>query len=132
MHAEEYFYSRMSTNSRVYNNRVDPELEHKSRKFYLKHSDNITQIANEPSVAFYRIQEHVHSSLPELVVDKRSVEDIKKKVELASFDTECAITAVKTIERSGKNILSIHDMIKNSMFSLQQIDSKRLNAFRTE
>ena len=35
-----------------------------------KLSESINTIANEPSVAFYRIQEHVRKTLPQLVEQK--------------------------------------------------------------
>lgn len=49
----------------------DPNLNLKVRKTVEKISENMHIVGNEPSLALYRIQEHVRKVLP-LVVDRRA------------------------------------------------------------
>jgi hypothetical protein len=61
-----YFFSDVG------HNRGNPEIEQRARKSGDKFSENVHIIANEPSLALYRIQEHVRKSLPQLVEQKVS------------------------------------------------------------
>lgn len=49
----------------------DPNLNLKVRKTVEKISENMHIVGNEPSLALYRIQEHVRKVLP-LIVDRRA------------------------------------------------------------
>nr|KAG5706528.1 hypothetical protein BaRGS_028699 [Batillaria attramentaria] len=79
-------------------------------------------IANEPSLAFFRIQEHVRKTLPQLVEQKHEVEDIQQQVQGACFDTEYAGNAVKMMQKSSVHFQNIQELLKNAMFMKQQID----------
>ncbi|KAK7496929.1 hypothetical protein BaRGS_00011909 [Batillaria attramentaria] len=101
---------------------VDPELDHKTHKVSEKFSENMNIIANEPSLAFFRIQEHVRKTLPQLVEQKHEVEDIQQQVQGACFDTEYAGNAVKMMQKSSVHFQNIQELLKNAMFMKQQID----------
>lgn len=100
----------------------DLELESKCKKVTDKMSESMNIIANEPSLAFFRIQEHVRKCLPQLVETKHEVLDLQQQVQGASFDAEYAANAVKGMHRSGKHFQNVQDLLKNAMFIKQQID----------
>ncbi|XP_077831807.1 BLOC-1-related complex subunit 8 isoform X3 [Macaca mulatta] len=49
----------------------EPEMQLKGKKVTDKFTESVYVLANEPSVALYRLQEHVRRSLPELAQHKR-------------------------------------------------------------
>jgi len=100
---------------------VDPDLDHKTKKVSDKFSEIVNVVANEPSLAFYRIQEHVRKTLPQLVDQKHEVEDIQAKVQGSVFDAEYATNAVKAMQNSAIHFQNIQDLLKNAMFMKQQI-----------
>ncbi|XP_033764081.1 BLOC-1-related complex subunit 8-like isoform X2 [Pecten maximus] len=114
-------YSRMSS-AHMFREAQDAEFEHKTKKVAERISEGMNIVANEPSLAFFRIQEHVRKSLPQLVEQKHDVQDLQQKVQGASFDTEYATNAVKGLHKSNIHFQNIQDLLKNAMFMKQQID----------
>jgi len=106
----------------TFNENTNPELDHKVKKVTDRFSENIYSVANEPSLAFYRIQEHVHKSLPQLVDKKHEVMDLKEQVRGATHDTEYAIEAVQSMVKSAPHFANIQELLKNAMFMKQQIN----------
>ncbi|XP_067666716.1 BLOC-1-related complex subunit 8 homolog isoform X2 [Haliotis asinina] len=127
-------YSRMSSNQ-IFRESVDPELDHKTRRVSDKFSENINTVANEPSLAFFRIQEHVRKTLPQLVEQKHEVQNIQQQVQGACFDTEYATNAVKTMYQSEFHFQNIQELLKNAMFMKQQIgyeESRRASGVQSQ
>ncbi|XP_069123439.1 BLOC-1-related complex subunit 8 homolog [Argopecten irradians] len=114
-------YSRLSS-AHMFKEAQDAEFEHKTKKVAEKISEGMNIIANEPSLAFFRIQEHIRKSLPQLVEQKNEVQDLQQKVQGASFDTEYATNAVKGLHKSNTHFQNIQDLLKNAMFMKQQIN----------
>lgn len=106
-------------------NAVNHDLEYRTQKVNEKFSENIHIIANEPSLAFFRIQEHVRNTVPQLVDNKLDVQTLQNKVQGSYFDTEYAIKAVTGMEESKKHFQNIQDLLKNAMFMKQQIKYER-------
>jgi hypothetical protein len=106
---------------RFYGHSSDPELEVRAQKVSEKLSENVHIIANEPSLAFYRIQEHVRKTLPPLIDKKREVLSLQKIIQGSCFDTEYAISALKDIQSSQTHFTNIQELLKNAMFMKQQI-----------
>ncbi|XP_055895806.1 BLOC-1-related complex subunit 8 homolog isoform X6 [Biomphalaria glabrata] len=109
-------YTRMSAQPFYKENQTDPELEHKVKKFADKLSETVNIIANEPSLAFFRIQEHVRKTLPQLVDQKHEVEDIQAKVQGSCFDAEYA---TKKIVKHSPNGASTQQLEKSGDRHLQ-------------
>ncbi|BFY97026.1 hypothetical protein BsWGS_00066 [Bradybaena similaris] len=111
--------------------KVDSELDHHSRKVADRYSETVNIIANEPSVALYRIQEHIRRTLPLLIDQKHEVVDIKNRVQGACFDAEYASKTVKAMSSSSAHFQNIQELLKNAVFVKQQInykDNKRKQA----
>ncbi|KAK2181236.1 hypothetical protein NP493_405g03011 [Ridgeia piscesae] len=86
-----------------------------------KLSENIHMIANEPCLAYFRIQEHVHKTVPQLVEKKHEMNELQQEIQGSCFDTEYAVNAVKGMGRSGRHFNSVQELLKNCMFMKQQI-----------
>lgn len=99
----------------------DPNLNLKVKKTVEKISENMHIVGNEPSLAFYRIQEHCRKVLP-LVVDRRAeVEYLQQELQGKCYDLEYAVGAVKSISAADEPIQSIHELLKNAIFLKQQL-----------
>nr|XP_058916767.1 myocyte-specific enhancer factor 2B isoform X1 [Kogia breviceps] len=57
----------------------EPEMQLKGKKVTDKFTESVYVLANEPSVALYRLQEHVRRSLPELAQHKRREEPCRQQ-----------------------------------------------------
>eukprot|EP00794_Sanderia_malayensis_P006231 gene6231-6947_t len=75
----------------------DPETDYKVRKIVSKVNDSLHLLANEPSLGLYRMQEHVHRSIPNLLERKREIDNNKKKLDGVSYDLDYSISAVDAI-----------------------------------
>lgn len=105
----------------TFGEKPNPELEQRAHKVSDRLSENIHIIANEPSLAFYRIQEHVRKTTPHLVNKKVEVQSLHKKIQGSCFDTEYAINALHSMTKSGEHFTNIQDLLKNAVFMKQQI-----------
>jgi len=99
-----------------------PELDLKTRKVTDKFTDALEAIANEPTLALYRVQEHTRKSLPTLVEKRISTGKQRQRVEGMTYDIDLAANAVKTMRKSDLHFQNIQDLLKNSMFMMQQLE----------
>lgn len=114
-------FSLASVSSEMFSENTNPELDTKVKRVTERLSENLHIVANEPSLALYRIEEHVRKSLPQLVEERHRVDDIHKVVQGACYDTDYAVGALKSMSNSQASFKNIQDMLKNSMFLKQQI-----------
>jgi len=86
-----------------------------------KISENIHIIANEPSLAFFRIQENVRKVVPVIVEKRSDVEKLKEDLKGACFDLEYNVETVKAIEAAEEPLMNIQELLKNAIFLKQQL-----------
>ncbi|XP_069784663.1 BLOC-1-related complex subunit 8 isoform X3 [Narcine bancroftii] len=107
----------------------DPELQLRVRRD--KFTESMYFLANEPSVALYRLQEHVRRSLPELVQHKTDMQSVEEQCQGAIYTVEYACSAVKSMSNSAGYFTNIEGLlrqaisIKDQMSSLQSRRAKR-------
>lgn len=56
-----------------------------------KISENMHIVANEPSLAFYRLQEHVRKSLPPMVEKRVEVLELNQDLQGCLYDVEYGV-----------------------------------------
>lgn len=78
-------------------------------------------VANEPSLAFYRIQENVRKVLPLIVERQAEVVQLQQDLQGKCYDLEYAISAVKGIESADKCFKHTQELLKNAIFLKQQL-----------
>lgn len=95
-------------------------------------------VANEPSLAFYRLQEHVRKALNPVVERRVAVEKIHTELQGRCYDMEYAVryaeyrmqdvlihymsfSALKTIRNAEGSFKNIQDHLKNAIFLKQQL-----------
>nr|CAI5831503.1 unnamed protein product [Callosobruchus analis] len=100
---------------------ADSDLEVKVRKTTERISENMHIVANEPSLAFYRLQEHVRKALNPMVDRRVDVEKIHTELQGRCYDIEYAVGALKSINQAEESLKNIQDNLKNAIFLKQQL-----------
>ncbi|ORZ10918.1 hypothetical protein BCR41DRAFT_372088 [Lobosporangium transversale] len=86
-------------------------MQNKARKRTLKHtfsyltqpvslhmSESITSVLNDSSLVLYRVNEHIHKKVPQLVEEKRALASTCKSVETANQDLEDARQIISSMQ----------------------------------
>lgn len=101
--------------------RTDSELENKVKKTSERISENLHIIANEPSLAFYRIAEHVRKALPPTVESRAEVKRLNQQLQGAFYDAEYGLETVQAMERAAPHLNNVQELLKNAIFLQQQL-----------
>jgi len=87
-----------------------------------KITENLYILGNEPSLACYRIQEHCHKSVPQLVDKMGDMKRIQSRLKGNFYDLEYSISALKSMSGTEQYFQNVQELLKNSVFLKQQID----------
>uniref|UniRef100_A0A9L0SB62 BLOC-1 related complex subunit 8 n=1 Tax=Equus caballus TaxID=9796 RepID=A0A9L0SB62_HORSE len=93
----------------------EPEMQLKGKKVTDKFTESIYVLANEPSVALYRLQEHVRRSLPELAQHKADMQRWEEQSQGAIYTVEYACSAVKNLVDSSVYFRSVEGLLKQAI-----------------
>lgn len=99
----------------------DLELDTKVRRACERISENVHICANEPSLAFYRLAEHVRKALPPTVESRVQVKRLHQQLLGVYYDAEYGLESVKSIERATPHLDNVCDLLKQALFLQQQI-----------
>ncbi|XP_028906285.1 BLOC-1-related complex subunit 8 isoform X1 [Ornithorhynchus anatinus] len=101
----------------------------KERPFIVSVTDKFTEsvyvLANEPSVALYRLQEHVRRSLPELAQHKSDMQSWEEQSQGAIYTVEYACSAIKNMTDSSVYFRSIEGLLKQAISFKDQMTSSQ-------
>ncbi|XP_072038556.1 uncharacterized protein [Amphiura filiformis] len=106
---------------------IDTEVEYRVKKVTEKFSECLHIVANEPSLALFRLQEHVRKSLPKLAQSKVDLTQLKQDVQGTCYDVDYATKTVRDMHSSQEPLSSIEALIKRAIAS-----KKRLNVQAAE
>ena len=104
---------------------LDPELELKVKKACERVSENLHISANEPSLAFYRLAEHVRKALPPTVESRRDVRRLQRQLRGAHADAEDGLSYVRSMEAALPTLNNAKELLKNVIFLQQQINHEQ-------
>ncbi|KAL1023053.1 hypothetical protein UPYG_G00035870 [Umbra pygmaea] len=99
----------------------DQEMQLKVKRVTDKFTESMYLLANEPSVALYRLQEHVRRSLPELVQHKTDMQSWEEQSQGAIYTVEYACSAVKSMTNSSLYFKSIDGLLRQAISMKEQI-----------
>ncbi|CAF0815524.1 unnamed protein product [Rotaria sordida] len=103
-------------------NRFDPDIEAKVRSSLRSINETIQSNANEPSLAFYRIQEHVRRSLPTMIQKRIELENLHDRMNGLIFDIEYSVDAVKSLVTCDEHLNNIATNLEKSIYISKQIN----------
>jgi hypothetical protein len=104
---------------------VDHDLENKVRRACERISENVHICANEPSLAFFRLSEHVRKALPPTVENRQQVQHIQRQLGSAYEDAELALQEVQSMEQASPSLLSTMELLRNAIQIQQQIKQEQ-------
>uniref|UniRef100_A0A8C9LFG7 BLOC-1 related complex subunit 8 n=1 Tax=Pavo cristatus TaxID=9049 RepID=A0A8C9LFG7_PAVCR len=88
-----------------------------------KFTESMYVLANEPSVALYRLQEHVRRSLPELAQHKSDMQSWEEQSQGAIYTVEYACSAIKSMTDSSVYFKSIDSLLKHAIAMKDQLNA---------
>ncbi|XP_078054762.1 BLOC-1-related complex subunit 8 isoform X5 [Mustelus asterias] len=94
-----------------------------------KFTESMYFLANEPSLALYRLQEHVRRSLPELVQHKTDMQGVEEQCQGAIYTVEYACSAVKSMSNSGAYFKNIEGLLRRAISIKDQMSSLQSRSF---
>ncbi|KAL3047574.1 hypothetical protein OYC64_021712 [Pagothenia borchgrevinki] len=103
----------------------DQEMQLKVRRVSDKFTESMYVLANEPSVALYRLQEHVRRSLPELVQHKTDMQSWEEQSQGAIYSVEYACSAVKSMTNSSLYFKNIDGLLRQAINMKEQISNSQ-------
>lgn len=86
-----------------------------------KVSENVHILANEPSLALYRIQENVRKVVPVIIEKRSDVEKLRNELNGICFDIDYSLETLKSIENADEPLKNIQESLKNAIFLRQQL-----------
>ncbi|XP_032821186.2 BLOC-1-related complex subunit 8 isoform X3 [Petromyzon marinus] len=98
------------------------DMENKAKRVSDKLTDSMYILANEPSVALFRLQEHVRKSLPELVEHKVDMQSREQQGQGLIYDVDYAIGAVNNISRSAATFSNVEGLLRKAVAIKQQLN----------
>ncbi|XP_062868746.1 BLOC-1-related complex subunit 8 isoform X1 [Trichomycterus rosablanca] len=101
----------------------DQEMQLKVKRVSDKFTESMYVLANEPSIALFRLQEHVRRSLPELVQHKTDMQSWEEQSQGAIYTVEYACSAVKSMANSSLYFKNIDGLLKKAITMREQISS---------
>ncbi|OPJ86670.1 protein MEF2BNB [Patagioenas fasciata monilis] len=101
----------------------EPEMQLKVKKVTDKFTESMYVLANEPSVALYRLQEHVRRSLPELAQHKSDMQSWEEQSQGAIYTVEYACSAIKNMTDSSVYFKSIDSLLKHAIAMKEQLNA---------
>jgi len=104
---------------------VDPDLEIKVRRACERISENVHICANEPSLAFFRLSEHVRKALPPTVESRQQVQTIQRQLGAAYEDADVALQEVQSMEQATPVLNSTMDMLREAIKLQQQVKQEQ-------
>ncbi|UJR28672.1 hypothetical protein I4U23_009901 [Adineta vaga] len=108
-------------------NRSDPDTDNKVRSSIRFLNETIQYNANEPSLALFRIQEHVHKTLPAMIQKRIELENLQEQMNGLVFDIEYGMEAVKDLGTSVDHVNNIVTYLEKARHI-----SKQINLFRQQ
>ncbi|CAH8559033.1 unnamed protein product [Schistosoma turkestanicum] len=109
-------------------NKTDVVNEPISQKVTETISDLLISLANEPSLAYFHIQEHIRKSTPEILKHQTKVEHLDSQLRGSCYDLDYALDNIKSITKASIHFNRINELLKSSLFAKLQLDYARMNA----
>ncbi|KAG0216167.1 hypothetical protein B0O80DRAFT_528660 [Mortierella sp. GBAus27b] len=89
-------------------------LQNRARKMSLHLSESITGVLNDSSLVLYRMNEHIHKKVPQLVEEKKALVSIRRNVETANQDLEDARHTISGMQRITE-LGAIEQLVKSAL-----------------
>ncbi|XP_074593376.1 BLOC-1-related complex subunit 8 homolog [Brevipalpus obovatus] len=104
---------------------TDTDLNRKVRKTCERISENLYVIGNEPTLACFRVAEHLYKNGPATQDRKFEMRSLETQLRDCCFGLEYSLKALKSIEKSQSTFSRIKNLLRDTHFNKQQINYDR-------
>lgn len=101
----------------------DQEIQIKVKRVTDRFTESMYVLANEPSVALYRLQEHVRRSLPELVQHKSDMQRSEEQSQGAIYTVEYACSALRSMTNSHVCFRNIESLLRQAINIKEELNT---------
>ncbi|KAL5970392.1 hypothetical protein TSMEX_001874 [Taenia solium] len=77
------------------------------RKIYGNSVETVVNIVNEPSVALFRIQEHIRKTAPEIVEERKKAFVCAEKLQGVNYDLDNTLAVISTFPKVESNLVGL-------------------------
>lgn len=102
---------------------LDPETDFKVRRITTQINETAHMAANEPSLGLFRIQEHVHRTLPQLVQRKSELKMNLTRIEDAIYDLKLSVDVIDSFSNLP-HFTRIHEALKTAIETKRKLNIK--------
>jgi hypothetical protein len=81
--------------------------------------------ANEPSLAFYRLAEHVRKALPPTVESRAEVRAVRADLERCHSEAEHGLDTVRSMDAAAPPLAAAIETLRNAILLQQQIKAEQ-------
>jgi len=100
---------------------LDPDTDFKVRRITSSINEAIHMAANEPSLGLYRIQEHVHRTVPQLAIKKKDLKTNKRQIDETLYDLNLSMDVVDSM-RNISNFTRIQEVLKTVLVTKENLN----------
>ncbi|KAE9548743.1 hypothetical protein FO519_008046 [Halicephalobus sp. NKZ332] len=101
------------------------ELQSRCKSIAERLSESLHIVDHDPSMALYRLQEHVSKSVPVLVNRKYEMMKLNSVLQGACYDIDNSMEAMKEMQKASSTFERILEMLRESTHVKQQMDYEK-------
>lgn len=102
---------------------LDPETDFKVRRIVANVNEASHIAVNEPTTGLYRIQEHVHRTLPQLVQRKRELKENLERINDTVYDLNLSIDVIDSVSHIP-HFTRIQEALKTAIETKRKLNIK--------
>ncbi|CAD5228642.1 unnamed protein product [Bursaphelenchus okinawaensis] len=104
------------------------DVNYRGKMLAEKISESIHVADHDPSMALYRLQEHIHKVSPALVNVKYSNYRANAAIQNSCCDLDLCKETLEQMNKASGTFDRVHDLLKNAMFYKQQLNYETTRA----
>ncbi|VDM08436.1 unnamed protein product [Wuchereria bancrofti] len=98
------------------------KAEEGKRKMAERLSESAHIVDHDPSLALYRLHEHIGKTLPILVARKYTMADLNSRLQGACFDLDNVLLTVRSMKKAAASFENIQEMLRDCIHYKQQLN----------
>lgn len=102
---------------------MDPDLSLRAERLTKCISNFASQVANEPSLGLYRINQHVHVTVPKIRDQEKKLNVVHQRMNGCTFDVEYDCDAVKSM-KGIHQFDSINEKLKKAIELKKELNER--------
>ncbi|KAF7636541.1 hypothetical protein Mgra_00004129 [Meloidogyne graminicola] len=93
---------------------INRELQGHSKQLSERLSESLYILDHDPSMALYRIQEHINKVAPKLVIRRQNMFQLNNQIQGACFDLDNAIKTIEQMKRAQSSLERVKSIMEEN------------------